>query len=142
MQRTAQIHLDGPTGTITVDGHDISHCVRGFTLTADVGHLPALDLDVVLHEADVDGQALITIPARTAVLLTALGWTPPADHNETAAVLAPAPSPSVALLTEVLRHPQGQALVVEVLQDEARRDPDRLSAAVRQAMHSTRSEAL
>lgn len=142
MQRTAQIHVDGPTGTVLVDGQDISHCVRGLTLTADVGGRSVLALDLAVDQADVEGQVLVTIPARTAELLTALGWAPPADYDGSAAVLAPGSSPSVVAIREVLRHPEGRELVVEVLRGEGRRDPGWLSDVVRQALRSTRSEHL
>ncbi|WP_406420893.1 hypothetical protein [Streptomyces sp. NBC_00842] len=92
MLRTAQISLDGTSGTVIVDGQDISHCIRGLTLTADANDLPALELDVVVHETEVDGQALVSIPARTAELLTALGWTRPADYDETVAEAQPMPA--------------------------------------------------
>lgn len=92
MQRSARISLNGPTGTILVNDQDISHCVRGLTLTADIDSLPTLELDLVVHEATVEGQAVVSIPPRTADLLTALGWTPPAGYDAAAAGLQPLPA--------------------------------------------------
>ncbi|MFJ3282458.1 hypothetical protein [Streptomyces halstedii] len=82
MERHAHIHLSGPKGTVLLDGHDVSHCVRGLTLTADVrAGTPRLELGLVLDEVQHDGHAQVYLPARVAELLTALGWTPPADYD-------------------------------------------------------------
>ncbi|WP_406462975.1 hypothetical protein OHB07_16200 [Streptomyces sp. NBC_00111] len=81
MERSAHITLNSPTSVILVNGRDISHCVRGLTFTADVGSKPALDLDLVLDEVTVDGQALVSVPSHTADVLTSLGWTPPASYD-------------------------------------------------------------
>ncbi|WP_282686318.1 MULTISPECIES: hypothetical protein [unclassified Streptomyces] len=92
MQRSTHINLNGPTGTVLVNGQDISHCVRGLTLTADVGRdVPALELDLVVYEATVEGKAHVSIPPSTADVLTALGWTPPDGYDATSSELRPLP---------------------------------------------------
>ncbi len=91
MERHANIHLTGHRGTILVDGHDISHCVRSLTFTGDVHDAPRLELGLVLEEVQHDGQAQVYLPARAAELLAALGWTPPADYDPTAGDLHPLP---------------------------------------------------
>lgn len=123
MPRTASIHLNGPTGTVILDGQDISHCVRGFTLTADVGDLPVLDLDVVLREGEVEGQAVVHIPARTAELLTALGWTRPADYDAEVAKPVPSTWSETARMAKALKDPIYRDIVTELLRRQARVDP-------------------
>ncbi|MFS0697797.1 hypothetical protein [Streptomyces nitrosporeus] len=81
MERHASIRLSDSEGTVLIDGQDISHCVRGITFTGDVRTAPRLELDLVLEEIQHDGRAQVYLPARVAELLTALGWTPPADHD-------------------------------------------------------------
>ncbi|MFJ5888093.1 hypothetical protein [Streptomyces californicus] len=90
MERHASIRLSGSQGTVLIDGQDISHCVRGVTFTGDVRTTPCLELDLVLEELQHDGRAQVYLPARVAELLTALGWTPPADYDP-AADLHPLP---------------------------------------------------
>ncbi|MFD5057421.1 hypothetical protein [Streptomyces sp. NPDC058394] len=129
--RTASIHLNGPTGTVILDGQDISHCIRGFTLTADAGDIPTLDLDVVLHEADVEGQALVHIPARTAELLTALGWTPPAGYDPEAAKPVPSTWSEAARMAEALKDPANREAVSVALRTEARVNPEWIREFIR-----------
>ncbi|MGA5472536.1 hypothetical protein ACPCUK_27655 [Streptomyces arboris] len=93
MERHASIHLTGLGGTILVDGQDISHCVRGVSLTGDVHTETRLVLGLVLEEVQADGQAQVYLPARVAELLTVLGWTAPADYDPAAGDLHPLPEP-------------------------------------------------
>ncbi|WP_274031480.1 hypothetical protein [Streptomyces sp. MMBL 11-1] len=94
MERHASISMSGTQGTILLDGQDISSCVQRLTLTGDVRTgTTHLELGLVLEEVQHDGQAQVYLPARTAELLTALGWTPPADYDPTAADLHPLPDP-------------------------------------------------
>lgn len=65
--------------TIEIDGQDISHAVRGFTLTGHVGHRHQLVLDLCIDTGEADGEVQVHIPEDTAALLQALGWTPPGD---------------------------------------------------------------
>ncbi|WP_405549703.1 hypothetical protein [Streptomyces microflavus] len=91
MARHASVHLTDIGGTILVDGQDISRCVRSLTLTGDVRTGTRLELGLVLGEVQHEGQTQVYLPARVAELLTALGWTPPADYDPTAADLHPLP---------------------------------------------------
>lgn len=77
--RTARIHLDpmGANSTIEVGGHDLSKAVRALAVTAEVGQVPALSLDLVICDGEVEGEVVVTIPEATRDALVALGWTPP-----------------------------------------------------------------
>jgi hypothetical protein len=77
--RTARIHLDplGANSTIDVGGHDVSKAVRGLAVTAEVGQVPVLALDLVVCDGHIDGEVIVTIPDATRDALVALGWTPP-----------------------------------------------------------------
>lgn len=66
------------SGTIEVDGQDVSGSIRSFTLTAGVGRITELDLEVVPRlVAEFDGQAFIRLTPDFEAFLTGLGWTPP-----------------------------------------------------------------
>lgn len=78
----AEIEIDGPGhGRIVLDGHDVSGAVRGFQITAGVGDITRLVLDLnVLDVTRLDSeQTEIMIPDATRDALIALGWTPPAQ---------------------------------------------------------------
>ncbi|MFJ8844337.1 hypothetical protein ACIRFF_15695 [Streptomyces cyaneofuscatus] len=76
MQRHASIRLTGLGGTILVDGQDISHCVRGVTLTSDVRTGARLELGLDLGEVQADEQAQVYLPARAAELPHLAGLDP------------------------------------------------------------------
>lgn len=78
--RTARIRLDpmGANSTIDIGGHDLSKAVRALAITAEVGTVPVVSLDLVVLDGDVGGEVVVTIPATTRDALVALGWTPPA----------------------------------------------------------------
>lgn len=68
----------GTTEQILVNGVDIADACVGYTLRAHVGEMPHLEVDmIVLHPAEVDGDAEVTVPPDTVEALIALGWTPP-----------------------------------------------------------------
>lgn len=68
----------GTADVIEVDGHNIAHACRAYTLDAAVDRLPQLTLDLLLHVGgEVDGDAEVFVPAATHAALVALGWTPP-----------------------------------------------------------------
>lgn len=68
----------GHGGTIKLDGHDIAKGVRGFTLTAGVGEVTRLELDLALLDmSTVSGEVKVVIPAEAWDLLERMGWTPP-----------------------------------------------------------------
>ncbi|WP_326677686.1 hypothetical protein [Streptomyces sp. NBC_01237] len=122
MERHASIAMSGTQGTIRLDGQDISSCVQRLTLTGDVRTGTHLELGLVLEEVQHDGQTQVYLPARTAELLTALGWTPPADSDPTAADLHPLPK---------LQHDDGHTVIdqativsepVQVLPEQAYAD--------------------
>ncbi|PBC80123.1 hypothetical protein BX265_4959 [Streptomyces sp. TLI_235] len=81
--RTAHVQLGGSVGlgkgTVSVDGVELRG-VRSVSVEGAVGVIPRLVVEVVLHEAVVDGELLITVPPKTAATLAALGWTPPPDQ--------------------------------------------------------------
>lgn len=70
------------SGSVRLDGHDISHALRGLRLNMMVGELniAELDVDVVAVElTSVDAEVKAHIPADTHDLLVRLGWTPPEE---------------------------------------------------------------
>lgn len=105
--RTARIRLGDPgLATIEIDGQDVSDAIRGFTLTGAVDERHQLTLDLLLDTAGVEGEVQARIPAATAGLLVALGWTPPDDGQPVD-------------LTARERHDA----VIKIIKREARRDP-------------------
>jgi hypothetical protein len=74
----AEIKMDGPTGTLSLDGVDISRGVRGFALSYS-GGLPELDLSLAIHDgpSTFEGDVSLLIPTYTYEALVAMGWTPP-----------------------------------------------------------------
>ncbi|MFI6443814.1 hypothetical protein [Kitasatospora sp. NPDC050543] len=73
---TVRARLEPLTSVVTVDGRSLTG-VRRATFVAEVGCVPTLTVDLVLREAEVDGEVLLTVPQATAAALVALGWTPP-----------------------------------------------------------------
>ena len=106
--RAARISLDATgCGKIEIDGHDVADTVHGLTLKSEVGHVPQLVLDLVIHTGDIDGQAHVNIPADTAAALVDLGWTPPDDGQPVD-------------LTDPKRHDT----IMKIIKREQRRDPE------------------
>jgi hypothetical protein len=67
---------------ITIGDVEIpAQALRGLTLSAGAGELPALLLEVALCDVTkVGGELEILIGDETRAALVALGWTPPADE--------------------------------------------------------------
>lgn len=78
--KNAKLHLTpGIVGSsIEVDGHRLTG-VHGVTVVANDKSVPKIFVDFVVHEIEVDGELVITVPDRTQNSLIALGWTPPAS---------------------------------------------------------------
>jgi hypothetical protein len=76
MKHTARVRLEPHTGTVEIDGAPL-RSVRAVTISGSVTDLPRLTVELLLHEVEVDGDMLVTVPPRTAESLVALGWTPP-----------------------------------------------------------------
>lgn len=109
------LKLDGPRGTITIGGQDVSKGVRGVTLSHTVTEAaPRLVLDVVAEPVEVEGKTHVHIPAATAALLVDLGWTPPDDGQPVD-------------LTDPSRHDQ----IITIIRREAHRDPGWLRTLLR-----------
>jgi len=69
---------------IAVDDHNLAPGLTSATLVLTGGEAPRLVLELMLPEldpVDVSGAAVI-VPERTAAVLAALGWTPPAAEVE------------------------------------------------------------
>ncbi|MCX4780067.1 hypothetical protein [Streptomyces sp. NBC_01264] len=78
LERTARLSLNSRGGTVEIAGHNVSHAVRGLRLEQTAaGGPPRITLDIVVWEAEVDGEATVTVPQPTAELLVSLGWVPP-----------------------------------------------------------------
>ncbi|MGW1324802.1 hypothetical protein ACWD64_19945 [Streptomyces antibioticus] len=100
---------------VKIDGQDVTEAVRGFTLKGEAGHVPQVTLDVFLTEGGtVDADAAVHIPAATAALLVALGWTPPDDGQPVD-----------------LTHPSRHDQIIKIIKVEARRDPNWLRTLLR-----------
>ncbi|MER7363587.1 hypothetical protein [Nonomuraea wenchangensis] len=95
--RNARLHLTpGFLGSeIEINGVRIPH-VRNVHLDAEPHNLPALTLDFVLREVEVDGEMVVTVPEKTHAALVALGWTPPADDEPGQGVVDVDPAPLAA----------------------------------------------
>lgn len=78
--RTAKLHLTpgGYGGTVEVDGQRLTG-IRNLTLTSGIGNIPVLTLELLMHEVEVDGELIVTVPDKTRDALVTLGWTPPSD---------------------------------------------------------------
>lgn len=63
------------TGSLKLDGKDVSKAVRGFQLASRVGGVTVLTLDLAVA-VDADAHAVVLHPT-THDLLIDLGWTPP-----------------------------------------------------------------
>jgi hypothetical protein len=125
--RNAHIRLGEPgLAAIEIDGQDISDTTRGFTLNAQVGHVPQLVVDLQIHVGEIDGQDVdVHVPADTAATLVALGWTPPDDGQPVE-------------LTDPKRHDA----MVKIIKAETRRDPNWLRTLLRRdARHATHDRA-
>ena len=68
----------GDTGTVLVDGRDISHFTRRLQLTTGVGEVTRLELELLATKgAAVFAAADVSVDEETAAFLIELGWTPP-----------------------------------------------------------------
>lgn len=63
---------------IELDGQPL-HGVRGLTIDATAATMPKVTLDLIVHAAEFNGEALVLVPDKTRQTLLALGWTPPAE---------------------------------------------------------------
>jgi hypothetical protein len=66
-------------GTVHVDGHEMSNDVRGVSFNAWAGDSTEVELNLIIHDAAIDGEAKVVVPPGTAAALEALGWTPPTE---------------------------------------------------------------
>ena len=67
------------TGNVVLDGADVAPAATSLTLRAKPGHASELTLTIRVDELDVDGDLRVVIDHATRELLTAAGWTPPAE---------------------------------------------------------------
>lgn len=76
--RTARIKLTpgGIDSEVEIDGHRLTG-ITGVIIGAHVNEMPAMSLDLLVHEIEVDGEMVVTVPDKTRSSLIALGWTPP-----------------------------------------------------------------
>lgn len=66
------------TGTVEIDGQDVANSVRALRLSAGVGELTELTLDVVPRQvAEFEGEAFVRLTGEFEEFLTMLGWSPP-----------------------------------------------------------------
>ncbi len=79
MIRNAKVSLHPGGGRVEVDDVVLTG-VRRAVIEGAAGEIPQLTLELISHEAEIDGQMRVTIPPKTAVTLAALGWTAPDDQ--------------------------------------------------------------
>ncbi|BCJ45330.1 hypothetical protein GCM10010168_85990 [Actinoplanes ianthinogenes] len=66
------------SGSIEIDGLDVSSWARGFSFSAAVGELPRLDLELVPRGvAEFEGDAFVSLNSDFVEFLVKLGWKPP-----------------------------------------------------------------
>lgn len=77
----ARITVKGPKSGITLDGHDISHGIRGGTIRFQLAEYPTLELELVAAPIEWEGEVAVRLHLEPAArdLLIRQGWTPPAD---------------------------------------------------------------
>ncbi|MDG4796216.1 hypothetical protein [Micromonospora sp. WMMD1082] len=76
----AEIEVNGiGGGRVALDGKDVSGGVHGFTVTAALGEVTRLELDLSLFDVTTfdSAQTEVLIPEATRELLVGLGWIPP-----------------------------------------------------------------
>jgi hypothetical protein len=80
MTKPVKLQLIGPKSQIFVGDTDIAGSVSAvaFTTTAQ-DRIIRLTLDLVLLEAEIEGEAVVKVAPSTHQALVALGWTPPAE---------------------------------------------------------------
>lgn len=80
---SASLIWNGTTGSLHLDGHDISRAVHRATLTVESGEFPMLELDVNVAAVPVghvdSTQVRLCMPDEARALLIAQGWTPPPE---------------------------------------------------------------
>lgn len=70
--------MTGPgRGQIKLNGEDVSGSVVGYDVSARVGEVNCMMLEVRIDEIYVDGEARVVLPQGTEEVLINLGWTPP-----------------------------------------------------------------
>jgi hypothetical protein len=115
----------GHGSTFEVDGQRLTG-IRGFTLQGSVMEMNQLTLDLVIREAEVDGQVLASIPEKTRETLIALGWKPPdgdtGQFNPVPAPGEPAELASLPVEVRALVHAVDKMRDDWAEADEARRD--------------------
>ncbi|MFG2269128.1 hypothetical protein ACGFNY_05060 [Streptomyces chartreusis] len=80
---TLRISGPGHTSQVELSGHDISHALTGVTLRLDAGSVPTATLEVALWEVPTELDAVqVKVPDETRELLVRLGWTPPAEEDQ------------------------------------------------------------
>lgn len=104
--RKIRISAHGHTGTVELDGQDISHAVQDVAVKMHAGDTPQVTLGLALHaldESDLDAE--VRIPDATRDLLVSLGWTPPGEQ----------PKPRVRIENHAAGSPEALAAELEFL---------------------------
>jgi len=81
IKRHAKLNLTPGRTVIEVNGQPLTG-VTSITLHGAVREIPSLTVDLLLNEAEVDGEVVVTVPTKTADTLVALGWTAPAEPGQ------------------------------------------------------------
>ena len=71
------------TGTVHLDGIDVSKAVGGLTVEAKVGDLTTVELHCAAREnVEFEGEARITVTPELRAIMLAAGWEPPARERD------------------------------------------------------------
>jgi len=88
MRGELRLTSNGVLHGVHLDGVDISSSLRSVALRLDPSGLPAVVLDVMVHDMSADlGRAQLCIPDETRDLLLRFGWTPPQDDVQQGGVV-------------------------------------------------------
>lgn len=96
--RNLKIKLDASgTGTVELEGHDISSSVSALTIHVSAGDQPTVRVELDLQIMDIEVSSLaeafethtVNMTDEARRTLQALGWTPPAEETNTYKVPRP-----------------------------------------------------
>ncbi|MFW3459691.1 hypothetical protein ACN24K_01690 [Streptomyces microflavus] len=83
-RHNVDIEVNGPVdGRVSIAGGPIRG-VRAITYRAEVGEVPSLELELLVHDVTrlSSKDTEILLPDRTVQTLIALGWTPPEGSSD------------------------------------------------------------
>jgi hypothetical protein len=71
-------NANGTKGSVEIDGNDVSGMTRGFRISAGVGELTVLELELIPRQVfEYEGEAFVRLSGRFEEFLESLGWKRP-----------------------------------------------------------------